>query len=386
MSRCAGSRQRRAPSAISSGGAPRRRRPRLRCTSTKAAPGARRAGAASTSAPAAPRASSSTSASKRATASPSSGRRTRRGRCSTWPRSSSAAVSFGIYPQQTPEQVRYLLEHSEAKVVYVERREPSSGPCSPPRRASRGLTAIVPWEARARCRRRRRGDPRVASPEALDGAPMEEDEVERRLAAIASRRHGDPRLHLGHDRAAEGRADGQATVTSLLAARRGARPGTTRAICRSTSCPWPTRRSGSSASSRASTAASPPPTRARWRRCSRISPSVRPTMFGAVPRIFEKAYAKMQGELEKKPPAVQKLFAWALSVGKRVHRARARERAGAARAPPPARGRRPPRLPTRARRVRRAGRASSSPAPRRSRCPSSSSSGPRACRSTRCTA
>ncbi|HBQ20190.1 MAG TPA: long-chain fatty acid--CoA ligase, partial [Myxococcales bacterium] len=44
---------------------------------------------------------------------------------------------------------------------------------------------------------------------------------------------------------------------------------------------------------------------------------VRPTLFGSVPRIFEKAYAKIHSELEKKPPAVQKIFAWADGVGRR---------------------------------------------------------------------
>jgi long-chain acyl-CoA synthetase len=43
---------------------------------------------------------------------------------------------------------------------------------------------------------------------------------------------------------------------------------------------------------------------------------VRPTIFGAVPRIFEKAYAKVHSELAKKGPKVQKLFAWAVSVGR----------------------------------------------------------------------
>ena len=41
---------------------------------------------------------------------------------------------------------------------------------------------------------------------------------------------------------------------------------------------------------------------------------VRPTVFGSVPRIFEKAYGKITSELEKKPPAVRHLFAWALRV------------------------------------------------------------------------
>lgn len=42
---------------------------------------------------------------------------------------------------------------------------------------------------------------------------------------------------------------------------------------------------------------------------------VRPTIFGSVPRIFEKAYARIQSEVNKAPPTKQKLFRWAESVG-----------------------------------------------------------------------
>lgn len=42
---------------------------------------------------------------------------------------------------------------------------------------------------------------------------------------------------------------------------------------------------------------------------------VRPSLFGSVPRIFEKAYDRIQGAVEQAPPARQKLFRWAESVG-----------------------------------------------------------------------
>jgi long-chain acyl-CoA synthetase len=45
---------------------------------------------------------------------------------------------------------------------------------------------------------------------------------------------------------------------------------------------------------------------------------VRPTLFGAVPRIFEKAYDRIQGQVEKAPPVRQRLFRWAEAVGLRV--------------------------------------------------------------------
>src|SRR5262249_43014977 len=43
---------------------------------------------------------------------------------------------------------------------------------------------------------------------------------------------------------------------------------------------------------------------------------VRPTVFGSVPRIFEKAYAKICSEVERQPRPVRELFAWATRVGK----------------------------------------------------------------------
>lgn len=45
---------------------------------------------------------------------------------------------------------------------------------------------------------------------------------------------------------------------------------------------------------------------------------VRPTLFGSVPRIFEKAYARMMAEVQKAPPARQKVFRWAEGVGRAV--------------------------------------------------------------------
>lgn len=45
---------------------------------------------------------------------------------------------------------------------------------------------------------------------------------------------------------------------------------------------------------------------------------VRPTIFGSVPRIFEKAYARIQGEVDKAPPGKKKAFRWAEGVGHQV--------------------------------------------------------------------
>jgi long-chain acyl-CoA synthetase len=43
---------------------------------------------------------------------------------------------------------------------------------------------------------------------------------------------------------------------------------------------------------------------------------VRPTMWGSVPRLFEKAYSRIFSEVAKKGPVVRSIFRWAVSVGR----------------------------------------------------------------------
>ncbi|HEY8280043.1 MAG TPA: long-chain fatty acid--CoA ligase [Bdellovibrionota bacterium] len=49
---------------------------------------------------------------------------------------------------------------------------------------------------------------------------------------------------------------------------------------------------------------------------------VRPTLWVAVPRIFEKVYAKIMTQVQDSPPARQKIFHWALGVGREMLDAR----------------------------------------------------------------
>jgi len=47
---------------------------------------------------------------------------------------------------------------------------------------------------------------------------------------------------------------------------------------------------------------------------------IRPTFFGSVPRIFEKAYARIRSEVDAASPAKQKIFLWAERVGRSASR------------------------------------------------------------------
>ena len=46
----------------------------------------------------------------------------------------------------------------------------------------------------------------------------------------------------------------------------------------------------------------------------------KPTVFGSVPRIFEKAYAKIMSTVEQAPPTKQRIFRWAEKVGREAVR------------------------------------------------------------------
>lgn len=49
---------------------------------------------------------------------------------------------------------------------------------------------------------------------------------------------------------------------------------------------------------------------------------IRPTFFGSVPRIFEKAYARIRSEVSTAPPIKRKIFAWAEKTGREFSRRR----------------------------------------------------------------
>lgn len=216
-------------------------------------------------------------------------------------------VTLGIYPKQSPEQIHYLLEHSGTRVVFVD----GEGELESVLAGAEGLDSlelIVPWtDALAEACADR--DPRILSPAALDGAPMAESDAEAVQAGLdpndaaifvyTSGTTGPPKCAmishanilacLGADEQVDFYEDDVA-LSFLPMAHVAERvmsfygrivTGIGTAYASSVSAVLEELR------------------------------EVRPTVFGSVPRIFEKAYGKIHGELASKPPAIQKLFAWA---------------------------------------------------------------------------
>ncbi|MFO0745042.1 MAG: long-chain fatty acid--CoA ligase [Myxococcota bacterium] len=241
-------------------------------------------------------------------------------------------VSFGIYPKQTPEQVRYLLAHSEAKVAFVD-SEAEARTIIAAAQDLPTLQAIVPWTDALFAALGGGGpdadrrllpassfglDPSAAA--SLAPAPVADAQVERGLLAIdpsatatlvyTSGTTGPPKAAMLSHANVLALLGTQASFMDLyqddlslsflpmahVAERILAFYGR---IC-----------TGFATAYASSTAA-----------VLDEMQEVRPTVFGSVPRIFEKAYAKITSELEKKPPVVKKLFDWALRVStERVRR------------------------------------------------------------------
>lgn len=229
-------------------------------------------------------------------------------------------VSFGIYPKQSPEQVRYLLEHADTKVLFVDSAHElevvlaaiGADPAAAPR-----LSAIVPWtDALYQAYKGR--DPRITSPHAfgLDGGarePADELTVERQLAAV---KRSDVALMVytsgttGHPK---GAMISHGNVLDLLDSQRHflevyqddlSLSFLPMAHVAERILAFYGRLCTGLATAYATSTAT----------VLDELQEVRPTVFGSVPRIFEKAYAKITTELEKKPAPVRKLFAWALKT------------------------------------------------------------------------
>ena len=222
-------------------------------------------------------------------------------------------VSFGIYPKQSPDQIRYLLEHSEARIIFVADEAELASVLE----ASRNLDSlkhIVPWSVSLYDAARER-DERICSPKVFTDEPEDEDTVrkiqdaldpeETAILVYTSGTTGPPKAAMITHRNILTLLSNQADIITFydddlsfsflpmahVAERVFAfygRINTGMTTAYGTSVGTVLQELG----------------------------EVQPTIFGSVPRIYEKAYAKIHSEIEKKPPAVQKIFAFASEVAR----------------------------------------------------------------------
>lgn len=221
-------------------------------------------------------------------------------------------VTVGVYPMQAAEQVRYLLEHSESRVIFVA-DETELETVLAAAEGLDGLRAIVPWtEALATSHGAR--DTRVLSPRRFRGEALDRASIDARQPS------GDDTAILIYTSGTTGPPKGamitHRNVLSLLRSQPELFPffeddllisflpmahATERVLAF-----YARVNSGVAAAYATSIGAVLGELR-----------EVRPTVFGSVPRLFEKAYAKIQSEMARKPALVRALFGWADGVARR---------------------------------------------------------------------
>jgi long-chain acyl-CoA synthetase len=221
-------------------------------------------------------------------------------------------VSFGIYPKQTTAQVRYLLEDAQATHVFVD----ESHEIETVLEAAKGLACvryIVPWK-HADYERTKARDPRVTSPHVYAEASLSDAEV----SDIASRISPSETAILVYTSGTTGPPKGamiaHQNILSLLAS---SDEGLGFLVSDISLNFLPMAHSaerilgfygrvhaGVPGAYAESTATVLDDLR-----------TVRPTLFGSVPRIFEKAHARIYSEVEKQPKALQRIFHAGVEAG-----------------------------------------------------------------------
>lgn len=224
----------------------------------------------------------------------------------------AGCISLGIYPRQSVEQIRYLLEHSGAAVITVAEGIELDTILA----AAEGidtLRAIVPWDATLLAGR---ADPRLTDPAFFTRDPLPADAIDARLAArdaddpaifvYTSGTTGPPKCAMITHRnilwLLEACAHFIDFYTDDLSLSFLPMPHVAERILA-----FYGRINAGYATAFATS----------FSTVLDELGEVRPTIFGSVPRLFEKAYARVQSELERKPPLLRRLFAWADAVGRK---------------------------------------------------------------------
>ncbi|GAB4195714.1 MAG: AMP-dependent synthetase/ligase [Sandaracinaceae bacterium] len=226
-------------------------------------------------------------------------------------------VSFGIYPKQTVEQVRYLLENADARVVFVDEPEELETVLAAAKDLPQ-VVAIVPWSEALFAEHRAR-DPRLVSPSAFAGEPLTDAEVDALQAARAPDDLAVLIYTSGTTGPPKGAMISHRNILSLLTASERVQ----RLLQSDLSLHFlPMAHSAERILGFYGRVSAGMPGAYAGSTATVLDDlrTVRPTVFGSVPRIFEKAHARIYSEIEKRPPALRKLFHWAVGVG--VERAR----------------------------------------------------------------
>lgn len=228
----------------------------------------------------------------------------------------AALVTIGAYPTLAPAQLAYILDHSDTRAAIVEGREEVEKILSV-RESTPKLERVVVWRYNE-LPRELRENPLLSSFEEALRTPIDRAAIDARVGAIkpddtailvyTSGTTGPPKgAMLSHKNilawlrcfaSSSPLEDGDISLNFLPMAHVAERVGSYLRL---------------DAGMTAAFASSVPAVLEEVK-------EVKPTIFASVPRIFEKAYAKIMSEVEKAPPRKRQIFRWAERVGREAVR------------------------------------------------------------------
>ncbi|MEM6991038.1 MAG: long-chain fatty acid--CoA ligase [Myxococcota bacterium] len=225
----------------------------------------------------------------------------------------AGAVTVGAYPTLTAEQLAYIVDHSDSKVAFVQGRA-EVDKLLEARESCPRLQTIVVWDADDAAEHIADHEHIIAWADVVAATP-DHAAVARRMAAIdgsacavivytsgttgppkgAMISHANILCVLSHDTGVQFDAHDHALSFLPMAHVAERILGFYGRVNHGTSTSFAT---------------SIPAVLTEVR-------EVKPTLFGSVPRIFEKAYDRVRAEVDKAPAAKSRVFGWAESVGRR---------------------------------------------------------------------
>ena len=225
----------------------------------------------------------------------------------------AGAVTLGVYPKQAPEQIAYILNHSGARVLFVDASEDMEQVLEATNQTPE-LKAIVPWDSAHY--QAHKNHPRIVSPQAFMGSAMGEAQV----FEISERTSPDDTAILIYTSGTTGPPKGAMITHGNILAMVDILQNSSRFYPDDLCFGFlPMAHVTQRVMAFYSCINQGTPTAYATNMGSVLTEvqEAKPTIFGSVPRIYEKAYNKIHTEVAKKPGVVQAIFRMACGVGKK---------------------------------------------------------------------
>ncbi len=217
-------------------------------------------------------------------------------------------VTVGVYPKQSPEQMHYLLEHSDAKIVFVDGATELTTLFEAAADLPQ-LKGIVPWNEMS-FRANRERDPRLLSPTRFSDAVLQPDQIDQIQRDIDPDSTAMLVYTSGTTGPPKGAMISHANILAMMPAIDDVLTFYENDLYLSFLPMAHVTERVLSFYHRINTGVAAAYATSIGNVLSELQ-EVRPTIFGSVPRIFEKAYNKVIDQVGQKPAPLQSVFKWA---------------------------------------------------------------------------